>query len=481
MIFQHRKTSLKRIKKLSLRSSLDWSCNLIILVVLLSFVYACANNPLSSYSANISPPLEALKDGDIALAENSVPQAKNVLYYLEHGTILRLSDNYKASNDDFTSAQGYIDAWISSFHNGTLGQGSDALAASLVNDKINDYIVKDYEKVMLPTYKALNYVALNDFTSARVEITRMYNLEDIIQNFRSQQYAQEQDEMSKRGNFPNLDQMEAQNQKRYNFNTINSPQVLALRNSYQNAFSHYLAGFIFEALGEPSLARPGYIKAGELNPNNQLIMQSINSIDTTQAKNDGTTDLLLVEEVGHAPTLKSVSFNVPFNTSNGQNTCVNVISIAFPELVVNKETYTSNGLSVDNTIQPTILFTDFNLMAARYLHDNLPNVFLRNTMRAAKDVALQQSACGSGGSIGSLIAAVSGVMLGSADERTWAMLPGQIYVGRLRLKYGVHTIKVRNGNSEQAIKVNLNNRYAILTWRVIGSGVYFSPEQSMLR
>ena len=470
-------------KKFSLRRGFSRISNLIILIPVVCLVYSCANNPLSSYSSNISPPLEALKSGDVNLAESTVPQAKNVLYYLEHGTVLRLRDNYTASNEDFTSAQGYIDAWISSFHNGKFGQGSDALAASLVNDKINDYIVKDYEKVMLPTYKALNYVALNNFASARIEITRMYNIEDIIQNFRSQQYAQVQNDLGNSGNssFPTLEKMEAQNQKWYDFTTINSPQVLALQNSYQNAFSHYLAGFVFEALGEPSLARPGYVKAGELNPGNQLIMQSINSIDNAQSKNDDMTDLLLVEEVGHAPTLKSVSFNVPFTTNNGQNTCVNALTIAFPELVINKEPYTNNGVSVDNITQPTVLLTDFNLMAARSLHDNLPNVFLRNTMRAAKDIALQQSACNSAGNIGNLIATVSGVVLGSADERTWAMLPGQIYVGRLKLKRGQHTIKVSNGSREQSIQVNLNNRYAILTWRVIGSGVYFSPEQSMLR
>lgn len=453
------------------------------LLLILLYLSACANNPLSSYSTNIGTPLTAVSNGELALAESAIPEANNILYYLEHGTVLRLSDSYLASNKDFTVAQGYIDAWITSYHNGTIGLAADTMATSLVNDKVIDYVAKDYEKVMIPTYKALNYFALGNTDSARIEITRMYNLEDIIQNYRDREYAKEIEDKDSNASitkkFPSLQQVETKNQNQYDFKAINTPMVLALKNSYQNAFSHYLAGFVFEALGEPSLARPGYIKSGQLNPDNELIKQSIVDIDKNQKIDDNTTDLLLVEEIGHAPLLKSVSFSVPFVTQNGQNTCSNSINISFPEQVIDNNKTIVN-LTVDDKPLYPILFTDFNLMAARYLHDNLPNVFLRNTIRAAKDVALQQSACSGGGNIASLIASVGSAVLSSADERTWAMLPGQIYVSRIKLKRGLHTINIGNGNNFKALRINLTNQYEILSWRVIGSGIYFSPGQKMI-
>ena len=241
-------------------------------------VVACANNPFSSYKSNMDTPLQQLKSGNISQAESSVAKSNQMLYYLERATLLRMSDKYSQSNHAFTSGQATIDAWISSYHNGTLGQVSDTLTASLVNDKAVDYIPKDYEKVMLPTYKALNDVSLGNMDDARVEITRMYNIEDIIQNFRDMQYAKLEtaskanEDTTK--NYVDLAQIESQGGTNYDFSVVNSPQVLALRNSYQNAFSHYLAGFVFEALGEQSLARPGYLKALELNPQNNLIKQS---------------------------------------------------------------------------------------------------------------------------------------------------------------------------------------------------------------
>lgn len=448
---------------------------------------ACANNPLSSYTADMATPLQALSNDNLSRAESTLSSPNNLLYYLEHGTILRLSTKYNASNSDLSSAQKYIDAWVASFHNGSLGLASDTMEATLVNDKIIDYVAKDYEKVMLPTYKALNYVALDDLDSARIEITRMYNIEDVIHDYREAQYAQtasieKNDRASTKTSFLSLAQVESMNKTKYDFAELNSPETLALKNSYQNAFSHYLAGFIFEMLREPSLARPGYVKALELNPNNQLIKQSINDIDQGLVRDNNTVDLLVIEEVGHAPELKSVEFSIPFYITQGQNKCSSLITISFPKLIVDNTSYSpTENLSIDGNELALVPFTNFNLMASRYLHDNLPNIYLRNTLRAAKDVALQQSACSGGGSLVGLIATVGSKFLGSADERTWLTLPQQIYITRLRVSRGIHTISVNNRGVVQKIKVNLTKNYAVLAYRVIGKSVYFSPQVNSLK
>jgi hypothetical protein len=444
-------------------------------LVICLLVFGCANNPLSSYSSNMTSTITNLQQGNLSQSEAKLTKSNSLLYYLEHGTLMRMSVNYSQSNKDFTNAQRFIDAWIDSFHNGTLGSASDTMEASLINDKVLDYVAKDYEKVMIPTYKSLNFMSLNDIDSSRVEIMRMYNLEDIIQNYRDSQYAKSaEDDKSTPKGFPSYDKFQSDNQNKYDFDAINSPEVLALKNSYQNAFSHYLAGFIFEARGEMSLARPGYVRAGQLNPNNKMISQAIANIDTKNLPDKNSTDLLLVEEVGHAPELKSVQFSIPFTTNRGQTSCINAVTISFPELVLSKENYKNINLSVDGVIEQTTLFTDFNLMAARYLHDNLPNIFLRNIIRAAKDITLQQTSCSAGGSIGSLLAVVGGIVLGSADERTWSLLPSAINVKRMRLKKGPHVIRVTNNGRMHETKVNLTGNYAILSYRVIGSEVYFS-------
>ena len=70
----------------------------------------------------------------------------------------------------------------------------------------------------------------------------------------------------------------------YPVETIDNPAVNALSNSYQSALSHYLAGFVYEALGEPSLAAPGYRLANELQPDHPLLEEALRGLDARVAR-----------------------------------------------------------------------------------------------------------------------------------------------------------------------------------------------------
>ena len=136
-----------------------------------------------------------------------------------------------------------------------------------------------------------------------------------------------------------------------------------------------------------------------------------------------------------------------------------------------------NVVQIDgNSIVPT-LFTDFNLMAARYVHDDLPNIFIRNIARAARDVVTQQVACNNGGSLLNLATVLTEAVLNQADERTWVMLPSKIYATRISLPMGKHVLTVYTPLGPQTLTVNLNQPYQVITYRQIGNQVYFSPQQ----
>ena len=77
--------------------------------------------------------------------------------------------------------------------------------------------------------------------------------------------------------------------------------MVGLKNSYQSAFSHYLAGFVYEALGEKDLAAPGYRKAAELRPNTPLLEQALDATSTSPTPRTRTSDILIVVQSGLAP------------------------------------------------------------------------------------------------------------------------------------------------------------------------------------
>ena len=101
----------------------------------------------------------------------------------------------------------------------------------------------------LTTRLALNRVALGDFENARVDIKRTHEREAVIAAFRSKETLGAEEEAKAKGASTGNKEING-----YPVETLNDPEVLALKNGYQNALSHYLAGFLYEG---HERARPG--------------------------------------------------------------------------------------------------------------------------------------------------------------------------------------------------------------------------------
>lgn len=453
--------------------------NSILGLIVLSLT-ACANNPFSSYSKTSNSTLEHIYSGNLALAMKA-ESTGDPLYNMEYGELMRLNQNYTQSNYNFSLAQQSIDLWASSWMVSTGGQLSTMMTSMLINDNAVEYQPKGYERTFLTTEHALNHIDLNNWENARVEIKKMYQIEQATENYNQALYAEEAKEAK------NIDQDKEQSYisrqilQKYNFSDINDPQVLALKNSYQNAFSHYLAGFVFEALNEPSLARPGYVKAGQLNPSNSLIQQSIDNIDKNVHPKAGYSDVLIVEEVGHAPQIKSEELHIPinFNLSNNQNSCLNMINIFYPRLVPDRYNTVAYPFNIDQINVEPLPMVNVNLMAARALRDETPHIIARNVAAAVRNIAASQASCSGGTDLGSLLsigASLGGFMLDRADERTWTLLPSKIYINRMSLAYGKHTITVNVNGIPYTQVINLSQPYQIITFRVIGNQVLFNVQ-----
>ena len=95
-------------------------------------------------------------------------------------------------------------------------------------------------------------MASGDFENARVDIKRTHEREAIIA------------EVPLQGN-PGGGRRSVQGGAAaarelngYPVETLNDPEVLALKNGYQNALSHYLAGFMVRSAGRVRPGCPGY-------------------------------------------------------------------------------------------------------------------------------------------------------------------------------------------------------------------------------
>lgn len=215
-------------------------------LLLASVLCGCAT--FRSYNAELNHTINLAAsgnvDGAINLLERTNRRAKkDLLYYLELGELERLRNRYDESRKAWMEADARVQAWESAAAANPEKLAGN-VASVLINDKARPYEGHDYEKVMLTTRLALDHLAHGDFDTARVDIKRTHEREAVIAALREKELRKTEEEAQKRGVQSSFKELNG-----YPVQSIDNPEVNALRNSYQSAFSHYLAGFVYEEIG----------------------------------------------------------------------------------------------------------------------------------------------------------------------------------------------------------------------------------------
>ena len=99
--------------------------------------------------------------------EKKVYQEKDrVLYYLNKGLVLHYQEEYSKSNDNLDRADFVMEELFTR-------SVSKALLSAMMNDNALDYSGEVYDEIYVNIFKALNFIGLNDFAGAYVEIKRL--------------------------------------------------------------------------------------------------------------------------------------------------------------------------------------------------------------------------------------------------------------------------------------------------------------------
>lgn len=427
----------------------------------------CAN--MKSHDELTGQVQSAQKTGGIPAAlqaleasATTADQKNALLYNLERGELLRLNRNYKESTDAFLLADIKIKEWedTAKTHPDKL---MSTLGAAMISERLKIYEGQDYEKVWLTTRLALNRVAAGDMENARVDIKRTHEREAVIAEFRSKETAAAEAEAKAKGAGSVGKEING-----YPVETLNDPEVLALKNGYQNALSHYLAGYLYEVLNEPGLAAPGYRKAIELKPETGVLEEGLRGLDDrtsfTHKRKQRMTDVLFVIEAGDAPARKPKAFTLPVPTGGGLRT----VSISYPTIEPSNDALLSK-LSVAGRDFKLEKVVDVNVMARRALKDEMPGMVFRGVTRAIGKGAVQDQLQKNAGMLGAVMGMVASAVTEQADDRLWRMLPGRVYIARGYLPEGEHKVEI-NGRSFDT-NVTISGQYALVPLRLYNQNV----------
>jgi hypothetical protein len=251
---------------------------IIIISLAATTIVGCATD---NYSKNNSDVFTVVASGKYAEAislyseknKSIIGSDPDLLNNFELGELHRLNGNVKESTAIWNKADEKIEAWENESRLNAKNVAGN-IGSFLMNDSKRTYDGKDFEKTIISTRLALNYIAEKDFQSARVKIVNVAEREELIATLREKAFIDAEEEAKTKGATTKFDPKDI---KGYPFEIFDDPAVKKLRNGYQNAFAWYLTGFIHEALREPSLATPAYQKALQINPDVQLFKTSLNA------------------------------------------------------------------------------------------------------------------------------------------------------------------------------------------------------------
>ncbi len=357
---------------------------------------------------------------------------------------------------DFTAS---IDKIRENDQKATISASSIAenVGAVLTNDNVISYIGDGYERVLLHHYQSLNYLKQKDLEGAGVEVRRAnMEQEEALKRFaKDVENAQKQVEEKK---------VDVNNQSAIESKYAEMDEIAGkVKNSFQNAYTFYLSGFIYELINQPNDAYIDYKKALEIYPENNYVQkdvlrlaESLNMSEDLDAlrnrfqvgplkKSNSSSggELLVLFEDGFAPQKQEIKIPIPIPS-------VGLVTIAFP--IYRGKWNTPAALQVyeqNNLIGPTEPICDIHVLAVKALKEKIPAMAIRQIIRAALKGTSNVAAKKAFGDLGTIGMSVLNFATENADQRSWLTLPSNAQILRTSLSAGVHKIMFQQTDGSQ--------------------------------
>ncbi len=382
------------------------------------------------------------------LEEASPPDRDQLLHLLELGTCYQCAGDFATSNARLLSAvavaRGYDErARVS------LRDAASFLAALTVNDNMLPYRGEPYERVLLHTTLAMNYLLLRDPENARVEILQGYQVQKEMREQNDEAIAKSKSEAAKRS--WDTSRINSEIGKAYagQMQTIQSAG-----NVYQNAFMYYLSSIVYEMNGEISDAYIDAKTVHALNPNFLPVRRDLLRYSkqlgaredydkwksefgegTEESLPKGSGEVVLLFARGLAPVKEQIKILLPLPLEKR----IDLVPIAFPRFVARHDPVATLRLgencAVLGVTQPLM---SVEATAERNLWEQAPAIAIRQLIRAAGKVVLQEQARKNYGPIGFILMIIATDLSEQADVRSWRNLPQDFQALRLSVPSGSH-------------------------------------------
>ena len=372
------------------------------LILLLIILSGCA-----TYQSKVAPARNYLMQGQCDLALKNLDEfsqkidGDQLVYLMDYGSALQICGDYKKSNQIFSTAEKLADQ--NDYHSAGRIAG-----ATLLNEEMLQYKGDTFEKLFLNVSQALNYIQLQNFDDALVEVRKM-------------------------------------NQKFVKLNSENK------KNYELNSFSKYLSGLIWEADHKYDDACIDFKDAYFLDTNYRSVAAdmlrtcwkaqrtdeyrklskkiSATDIEIKKSKENQKTELILIFLQGWGPRKQQR----PGDRISAHLIPVNSVTQRL-KAELNDQTYLSESVYNVESAAIQTLNDDYASLVTR-----------RIAARVAKEVLAAQIRQ-KDGALGA-VAWLAMVASERADLRQWSIFPKTFQILRIPVVAGENKIKLSGLNS----------------------------------
>ncbi len=355
------------------------------------------------------------------------PDNDDLLWILQTAAAKRSFKDYNRSTKYFDKAEDFLKFYDLRW------SGGDQVAAMVVNDNVIPYQGEQYDRVMVNTYKALNFMAQGNFDLARVEFNRALDRQRRTKEVFEKEINKEKEQLDK-AQYGSLAKSTLEDPKLGQALHDKYPELDAYKaySNYVNPFVNYLASVYFNGTGQTSEARDLLKETCGLVPENNSIAQEFDETEKLLAAN-GTfkNTVWVIFENGVGPIREEFRIDLPIFIATNR---VFYAGIALPKLKYRDGAVTSLQIDSDGTIYNTSVVCNMD----RVIHSEFKKDFDAALFRAivsttAKVVA--QYALTSQGSTGANLLAMGiaaySFMTNDADIRIWTALPKDFQVAKM--------------------------------------------------
>ncbi|MCK5802275.1 MAG: hypothetical protein KAI66_05555 [Lentisphaeria bacterium] len=364
----------------------------------------------------------------------SAPQ-KALLWRLQAGAVERVVGHPAESNAIFDRCE---DAFKFFDLENTVKSGGKTVGAVLVNDSIRPYSGEEYDRILVNTYKALNFSSLGDWDNARVEFNRALQRQVQAKERFAKEIQKTQGQLAgsdmAAGIGENVESKELKARIDSVYGNLNPFQAYP---DFVNPFTTYMAGLFFLLRDDLPKAVDILKEAHGMVPENEVVMQDFASaVEGRMPKGN----VWVVFENGGAPIRREMRVDLPLILVTQH---VMYTGIALPVLELRAPAYPYLEVVSGTEAARTTIVADMDRVVQAEFKKDFPGILTRAISSALVKASAQYVAEEQFGFLGGFIVALYSAASTAADIRTWTALPKNFQVARVSIPAEGARLEVR--------------------------------------